>query len=181
MNGEKNRLQIKKLTFSALCLAMAMLLPLVTGHVPQIGSALSPMHIPVLLCGFICGWQWGLAVGFVSPLLRYVLFGMPYIYPTGIAMAFELAAYGVIAGVMYKLLPKRNGFIYVTLITAMVGGRVVWGAARFLLAGLGGSEFPFSAFLSGAITAAVPGIILHIVLIPVLVMALKHVGLILND
>ena len=169
--------KVYKLVCGALCLAIALVLPLLTGQIPQVGSALCPMHIPVLLSGFLCGPLWGALVGFVAPLLRYVIFGMPPIFPTGISMAFELAAYGTLAGLMYRLLPKKVHCIYISLITAMVGGRLVWGLARFILAGLTGSEFPFSLFLAGAVTEAIPGIILHILLIPVIVMALKKAKL----
>lgn len=173
---ERNR----KLTYSALYLAIALVLPFLTGQIPEIGAMLSPMHIPVLLCGFTCGWQWGMAVGLIAPLLRSLLFGMPKLYPSAIAMTFELAAYGAIAGVLYKRLPKKPWSVYATLLTAMVGGRLVWGAARYILAGLSGSEFPFSAFLVGAVLNAIPGIILHIVLIPVLVLVMEKAKLSLN-
>lgn len=173
--------QIRKLTFSALYLAISLVLPFLTGQLPEIGAMLCPMHIPVLLCGFVCGWQWGLAVGFIAPLLRSVMFGMPQMFPTGVAMAFELAAYGAFSGILYKALPKKNVYIYVSLIAAMVLGRAVWGAVRFAIAGLTASEFPFSAFLAGAITTAIPGIVLHIILIPVLVIVLKKARLVLNN
>ena len=137
-------------------------------------------HIPALLCGFVCGWPWGLAVGFIAPLLRSALFGMPTMFPAAVAMAFELAAYGAVAGLLYRVLPKRMGCIYVALIAAMVAGRLVWGAARYLLAGLEHSAFTPALFLAGAVTTALPGILLHIVLIPVLVMAMQKARLILN-
>lgn len=171
---------IQKLVSSALCLAIAMVLPLLTGQIPEIGQALSPMHIPVLLCGFVCGPMWGMAVGFVAPFLRYAVFGMPPM-PMGIAMAFELCAYGLMTGILYKLLPKKTASIYITLILSMIAGRIIWGIARFIMAGLTAGEFPFSAFIAGAVTTAIPGIILHIVLIPLLVMALKKAKLIFND
>jgi thiamine transporter ThiT len=171
----------KKLVYSALCLALCLVLPFLIGQIPQIGQMLSPMHIPVFLCGFLCGWPWGLAVGFIAPLLRSVLFHMPAMYPGAISMAFELATYGAVSGLLYHLLPKKNGYIYVALIVAMLCGRVVWGIARYIMAGLSGSSFPWSAFLAGAFTNAIPGIILHIVLIPVLVMALKRARMVIND
>ncbi len=174
--SERNR----KLTFSALYLAIALALPFITGQIPQIGAALAPMHIPVLLCGFVCGWPWGLAVGLIAPILRSVLFGMPPLYPTAIAMTFELAAYGALAGILYRSLPRRPWGVYISLLLAMLGGRLVWGAARYALAGLTGSEFPLSAFLAGAVFDAIPGIILHIVLIPVLVLALEKAKLTLD-
>ena len=169
-----------KMVYSALFLAIAMVLPFITGNIPQIGSMLSPMHIPVLLCGFVCGWQWGMAVGFIAPLLRSVLFGMPPMFPGAVSMAFELAAYGIVSGLLYSRLPKKTASIYVSLITAMICGRVVWGAARYILAGVSGGTFTFAAFIAGAVTNAVPGIILHILLIPLLVKAFERAGLSLN-
>ena len=170
-----------KLTYSAICLALALVLPFLTGQIPQIGQALSPMHIPVFLCGFLCGWPWGLAVGFIAPLLRSLLFGMPAIFPNACAMALELATYGFVSGLLYRLLPKKTGWIYGVLLISMVAGRLVWGAARYVFAGIQGSEFTFAAFLAGAVTKAVPGIILHILLVPLIVIALKRAGLIPNE
>lgn len=176
-----NRKRTLKLTYAALCLALALVLPFLTGQIPQIGQALSPMHIPVFLCGFLCGWPWGLAVGFIAPLLRSALFGMPVFFPGACAMALELAAYGFVSGILYRLLPKRTGYIYITLLVSMIAGRIVWGLARLLFAGLQGSSFTFAAFIAGAVTNAVPGIILHIILVPLIVLALKRAGLMLND
>lgn len=169
--------QIRKLTYSALCLALCMVLPFLTGQIPQVGSALSPMHIPVLLAGFLCGPWWAMAAGAVAPILRFALFGMPPLFPTGAAMCFELAAYGLISGLLYTHLPKHPRNIYVALITAMLAGRIIWGCAMVLL--LGGSEAPFTwaAFLAGAFVNAVPGIIVHILLIPLIVLALRKAGI----
>lgn len=172
---------VKKLTFAGMFLALCLLLPFLTGNDIILGNALSLMHIPVLLCGFICGWQYGLTVGFIAPFLRFAIFGMPQLIPMGISMAFELAAYGLLAGLLYKYFPKKVLYVYVTLILSMIGGRLVWGAAMFVLAGLGSSEFSFNMFLAGAFVAAVPGIILHIVLIPPYVVTMKQAKLILND
>lgn len=180
-NPNAKNLHLLRLLYSAVCLALALLLPLLTGQVQQIGNMLCLMHIPVLLCGFLCGWQWGLAVGLIAPLLRFAIFGMPPIYPIGAAMSVELAAYGALAGLLYHLLPRKKPCIYAALIAAMLGGRLAWGAARYAFAGLSGSEFPLSAFIAGAVTNALPGIALHIVLIPLLVMALEKAGLTLND
>ena len=167
-------LQTRKLTYAALFLALALVLPFLTGQIPEIGKMLSPMHIPVLLCGFLCGWPWGLAVGFIAPLLRSVLFGVPVMFPGAVAMAFELAVYGALSGLLYSILPRKTRSIYVTLIVSMIAGRVVWGVVRWILAGLSGSSFTWELFIAGAVTNAVPGIILHIVLIPVLVIVLER-------
>lgn len=164
---------VKTLVLSALFLALALVLPFLTGQIPEIGSMLCPMHIPVLLCGFFCGWPWGLAVGAIAPVLRSILFGMPTMFPTAICMSLELAAYGVVSGLLYRKLPRNKGSVYIALLTAMVAGRLVWGAARFLCAGLDVSAFGLSAFWAGAVTTAVPGILVQIILIPLLVMSLE--------
>lgn len=167
--------QVLKLTYSALFLALCMLLPMLTGQIQPLGQALSPMHIPVLLCGFVCGWPYGLAVGFIAPLLRSMIFGMPPLFPMALSMAFELAVYGLMTGILHAKLPKKVPFIYVSLLASMLAGRLVWGAARFVFAGLASSEFSFSMFLAGAFTTALPGIILHIVIIPPLVIAVQAI------
>ena len=172
MNRTKTATLLRHLVYAAVCLALCMLLPFLTGQIPQIGSALSPMHIPVLLAGFLCGPWWAMAVGFVAPMLRHVWLGMPPLI-TAIAMSFELAAYGLFSGLLYRLLPKKTVNIYVSLIGAMILGRIVWGIAMVVISGVSGSAFTWSAFIAGALLNAVPGIILHIVLIPILVMALK--------
>ncbi len=170
-----------KIVYAAVCLALAMVLPFLTGQIQQIGNALCPMHIPVFLCGFLCGWPYGALVGLVAPLLRFAVFGMPVLMPTGAAMAFELATYGLVSGLLYQKLPRRGVNVYIALVTAMLAGRAVWGVARFTLAGFRASEFPVSAFVAGAFTGAIPGIIIHIILIPVIVLALKRAGLSLNE
>ena len=166
---------VKKLILAALFLAMAQVLPFLTGQIPEVGSMLCPMHIPALLCGFFCGWPWGLMVGIVAPILRSVTFSMPPMFPVAICMAFELATYGAVSGALYQKMPKKKSSIYVALLVAMVLGRLVWGAARLVCAGLDTTAFGLSAFWAGAITTAIPGIIVQIILVPILVMSLeKH-------
>ena len=164
---------VKKLVLAALFLALALVLPFLTGQMPEVGSMLCPMHIPALLCGFFCGWPWGLAVGLIAPVLRSLMFGMPPMFPAAICMSFELATYGAISGLLYSKLPRKKTSIYISLLAAMVAGRLVWGVARFLCAGLDVTAFGLSAFWAGAITTAIPGIIVQIVLIPILVMVLE--------
>ena len=156
-----------------LFLAIGFVLPFFTGQIPEIGAMLCPMHLPVLLCGFLCGAPWGLAVGLIAPLLRSLTLGMPLLFPNAVCMALELATYGAVAGVMQALLPRKKPMIYASLLTAMLAGRLVWGAAMFFCLGLDGTRFSFSAFAAGAFTNAIPGMILQIVLIPFLVMILK--------
>lgn len=168
---------ILRMAYAAVCLALCMVLPFLTGQIPQIGSALSPMHIPVLLAGFLCGPWWAAAVGAVAPLLRFALFGMPPLFPTGTAMCFELAAYGLVSGILCRKLPKKAVNVYLALIAAMLAGRLVWGIVMVVLMGLSGSAFTWAAFMAGAFVNAVPGIIVHILLIPIIVLALRKAGL----
>ena len=178
MQTTQKNLTVRRMVAAALCLALCMVLPFLTGQIPQIGSALSPMHIPVLLAGFLCGPWWAAAVGAVAPLLRFALFGMPPIFPTGVAMCFELAGYGLVSGLLYRKLPKKAVNVYVSLLTAMLAGRVIWGIVRVLLSGVAGEPFTWAAFMAGAFVNAVPGIIVHIALIPVIVLALRKAGFI---
>ena len=164
---------VKQLVLAALFLALALVLPFLTGQIPEIGSMLCPMHIPALLCGFFCGWPWGLAVGLIAPVLRSLIFGMPPMFPVAVCMSAELATYGAMAGLLYARLPRSKSSVYISLLTAMAAGRLVWGAARFLCAGLDVSAFGLGAFWAGAVTTAIPGIVVQILLVPVLVMTLK--------
>lgn len=168
------KMSVRNLVLAALFLALALFLPFLTGQIPEIGNMISPMHIPVLLCGFVCGGPLGALVGAVAPLLRSALFGMPPMFPIAAAMAFELAAYGFLAGLLYKMLPKNTLSVYIALLLAMLGGRAVWGMAMWAITSGG---FTFEAFLSGAFIKAVPAIVLHVVLIPLLVLALRRAKL----
>lgn len=172
-----HRNQIRRLTLTAMFIALGYLLPFLTGQIPQFGTMLSPMHIPALLCGFVCGWQYGLVAGAIMPLLRSATLGMPYIFPNAVAMAFELAAYGCAAGLLYRALPKHIAFVYVTLVLSMLIGRAVWGLASAVL--MMGTEnvFTTQAFLAGAFINAWPGIILHILVIPPVVLGLRRAKL----
>lgn len=164
----------KKLVLSGMFIAIGIVLPFITGEIPEIGKMLCPMHIPVMLCGIFCGWQYGIVVGFVTPILRSILVGMPVMIPGGVSMAFELATYALVIAILYRLLPKKIYSIYIALIVSMVCGRVVWGIARLIIAGVINKPFTTGMFISGAITTAIPGIIVQLVLIPVLVILINR-------
>ncbi|MBQ4366330.1 MAG: ECF transporter S component [Clostridia bacterium] len=163
--------RLLRLTVAALMLAFCMVLPFLTGQVQQIANKVSLMHLPVLLCGYFCGPWYGLAVGIVAPLMRSFLFHMPAMFPNAIGMAFELGTYGLVTGLLYRLLPKRPGWIYVSLLAAMLLGRLVWGLSRTALAGLGGDPFTLKLFLTNGFINAVPAVALQLLAVPVLVMA----------
>lgn len=164
---------IQKTVFASLFLALAFIIPFFTGHLPQINSMLCPMHIPIFLCGFICGWHWGLLVGLAAPLLRSALFGLPVFFPTALCMAFELATYGAIAGLIYKLAPKKIPYIYLSLVASMLAGRIIRAIATAVCYGITKTEFSLWGFISGVVIYALPGIILHIVTVPLIVILAK--------
>lgn len=174
------RTQVENMVLAAMFLALGIVMPFLTGQIPAVGNRLLPMHIPVLICGFVCGWKYGLIVGFVVPVLRSIMFGMPPMFPTGAAMAFELAAYGAVTGFGYEWMSwRRSGAcdaaaVYGTLIAAMLVGRLVWGLVSIPLYGLAGNVFNISVFAAGAFLNAIPGIVLQLVIIPVIVMTLKR-------
>lgn len=170
----KNKLLIQKTALAAMFIALSFVLPFFTMQIEKIGDMLCPMHIPVILCGFICGAPWGLLVGIVSPILRSLVMTMPVMFPTAIGMAFELGTYGLMAGLLYNALPKKKQYIYVSLIGAMITGRIVWGIARIVMFGFDFTKFGWSAFWAGAVVNAIPGIIIQIVLIPVIVILIRN-------
>ena len=131
------------------------------------------MHIPVLLCGFLCGGPWGLVVGFIAPILRSIIFGMPMMFPSAVCMAFELGTYGIVSGSLHNAFNKKKWMVYPTLLVAMIAGRIVWGVVMLICMGFDTAKFGFSAFASGAVLTAIPGIIIQLILIPVIVMAIE--------
>jgi riboflavin transporter FmnP len=163
----------KKIILSGLFLALCMILPFITGQIPQVGNMLSPMHIPVLLCGFICGPLWGGIIGFIAPALRFLIFGAPPIMPIGISMMFELATYGIVAGLLYKKNRGKKIAIYFNLILAMIGGRVIWGSVMQILSMQIGFDFTWEIYAMQAFVTALPGIIVHILLIPPIIILME--------
>ena len=169
----------KNLVLPAMFLAIGLVLPFFIGQIPQIGQMLLPMHIPVMLCGLICGWQRGAVVGFVLPLLRSALFGMPAFFPNAVAMAFELLTYGLVIGLVYGLSKwKCLLSLYKALVIVMLAGRAVWGIVRWIQLGISGEAFTLQLFLAGAFTTAIPGILAQLILIPAVMLALGRTGLV---
>ncbi len=162
---------IRKLTLAAMFLAIGQVLPFITGQIPQIGAMLLPMHFPIFLSAFFCGPAYAALIGFICPLLRSILFGMPRMIPNAVAMAFELMTYGAVTGFAYQKFGKKNlTSILGSLLIGMLAGRLVWGIAEIVLLGAGG--FTAQMFLAGAFLNAIPGIIAQIILIPMIVSAL---------
>ena len=166
--------KIQKMVHASLFLALAYLLPFLTGQIPTIGAMLCPMHLPVLICGFLCGPLYGFAIGIIVPIFRSLTLGAPPLFPTAVCMTFELGTYGAVAGIMHKILPKRKSFTYVSLISAMFVGRIVWGVASFIAYGCTGQTFTLAAFFTAAIVNALPGILLQIIAVPILVNLIEN-------
>lgn len=169
----------KKMILAAMFLAIGQIMPFLTGQIPQIGQMLCPMHLPILLCGFICGWQYGGLVGLICPLLRSMIFGIPVMYPNALAMSIELAAYGFLSGFLWEHSQWQCVIaVYRCQILAMIGGRLVWGIVSSILYGLGGKSFGMQMFIAGAFINAIPGILLQLILIPALLAALNKAKLV---
>ena len=159
--------KLKRLSYSAIFLALGMVLPFLTGQIKEIGDSLLPMHLVVMLCSLICGWKYGLVVGLVLPFLRSICFGMPPLYPNAIWMSVELLTYGFATDFIYSHLKKTTPNLLLSLVVSMIFGRASWGLCKWAL--LGGQKFTFYAFLVGGFTDALPGIIIQLVLIPVII------------
>lgn len=167
----------KRITYSALLIGIGLILPRIVALIPivNINSMLSPMHIPLLLAGFILGWRSSIALGITIPLLSFILTGMPPLFPVGLSMMFELSTYGIVAYFLYQITQKN---IYVSLIGAMICGRIMMGIVNTILLGAVGIPYGFKGFLLAAFVTAIPGIILHLITIPPLVKALESAKII---
>lgn len=162
---KENRINL--IVLAAMFLSIGFILPIFTNQIKEIGDTLLPMHIPVMLCGLICGGKYGFCVGLILPLLRGVIFGMPPLYPNAIWMSIELAVYGLVIGFLYSRLNFKNvKGIYISLIISMISGRIAWGISKAILLGLGGKSFTVSMFITGGFIDAIPGIILQLIIIP---------------
>lgn len=171
-----NSQNLRKLTLAAVCTALCVVLPLAFHAIPNSGSILLPMHIPVLICGMVCGWPFGLACGLMGPVLSGILTGMPgpaYMPP----MMIECGTYGLVSGLMLKWVRTGRLYpdLYISLVTAMLAGRLVSGVAKALIFTPG---LALSAWVTSNFLTAMPGIVLQLVLLPALVSALMKARII---
>ena len=168
---------VKKSIITAVCIALCVVLPQAFHAIPNAGSIYCPMHIPVLLCGLICGWQYGLLCGIAGPLVSALITGMP---PAAVlpGMLVECAAYGALTGLMMQLVHTKKVYpdLYISLLVAMLGGRIISGIAKALIFSAG--SYSMTAWVTGSFVTSLPGIIVHLVLIPSIVYALKKAKLI---
>ncbi|SHE52168.1 ECF transporter S component [Caloramator proteoclasticus] len=167
--------KIKNLVLAALFLALGLLIPSIFHMSGLPGNVFLPMHIPVLLCGFILGEKYGALIGFVTPFLSSILTGMPPIYPVAVAMAFELATYGFISGYLYK---KIRVNLFVSLISAMLLGRIVSGAANYILLTSMGKKYVLNMFITASFVKCIWGIIIQFIVIPFVVKMIEKYNLV---
>ncbi len=171
---------IKRICICAICIALCYVLPLVL-HPFGLGQVLSPMHLPVLLCGLLCGWGYGAICGVLGPVLSNLLSGMP---PANalLSMIPELCVYGLVCGLMMKLLRSRHIYLdlYASMISAMLLGRVMGGVAKYLLylSGTTTDGISLTAWTSAYFVGTLPGIIVQLLLIPTLVFVLMKARLV---
>ena len=176
----KKMSSVKQATITALCIALCYVLPVVF-HATGLGSAFSPMHIPVLLCGLVCGSGYGIFCGIAGPVLSSVLSGMPTVTQL-IYFVPELIVYGFLTGLMMKLVRTKKlvADLYISLAVAMLGGRLVGGIAEALFYLGSGQTFTLAAVAAGYFVTTIPGIVCHLIVIPILVTTLMKARLIPN-
>lgn len=167
---------IKKTIYASLCVALGVVLPIAFHSIPNAGSIILPMHIPVLICGLICGWPFGLACGILAPLLSSLITGMPPIAYVP-SMLCELAVYGLITGLLFKFIHTKKTIAdtYISLVGAMIAGRIVYGILNALIFSVG--KYSMSIWLTSAFVTSIPGIIIQLIIIPVLIVALEKAKL----
>jgi len=170
---------IAKMIYTAFFIALGIVLPVAFHAMPNAGSVLSPMHIPILLCGLICGVPFGLACGMITPLLSSLLTGMPSVLSLP-SMLCELAAYGVVSAFLMRFVRTKNQYadIYLSLIGAMLAGRLFYGIVNALIFRAG--QYSLSIWATSAFLTGIPGMIAQLILIPMLIVALQKANLIEN-
>ena len=171
----------KKITFSGVFLALCIVLPFLTGQVPELGKVLCLMHIPVFLCGMVCGEKFGALVGGIAPILRSLLFSMPVFFPNAILMSLELLTYGLISGLVYKVLKSKTKIhmilcVIISLVISNIMGRIIYLIAFQVFLNLNFFDFGYTETFIGLFMASWPGILLQIVLIPGIVKTIELIN-----
>lgn len=166
----------KKLVYTAVCTALCVVLPMAFHAFPNGGNIFLPMHIPVLLCGLSCSWQYGLLCGILGPVLSHLLNGMP---PAAVlpSMTVECAVYGAASGILMALVHTKKPILdlYISQISAMLLGRVVAGLVKGLILAPG---TPLFAWVTTSFVTGLPGVVIQLLLLPAVVLALTKARLI---
>ena len=169
------RTKTERLTVTGMLIAVGIILPFATSHgfgLP--GNVLLPMHIPVFLCGLLCGPFFGGAAGIILPLLNCILTGMPAPYPNMPMMVCELFVYGLVSGLLFCKTPlgKKTAGVYISLVSAMICGRAVYGLVFHALLMFDGDLKAASVWT--ALVTGLPGIIIQLLLVPGVVFAVQR-------
>ena len=179
--SEKRRNAVLRLAYAGMFLALCLLLPFLTGNNRELGNILCLMHIPVFLCGLICGPIYGATIGLCAPVVRSFLFGMPPFPVVAVPMALELAVYGLLTGLLYRVFPKKTLWLYPNLVISMIVGRIFSIATKYALYALGKTEFSFLVVCKLNFITTLPGAMLQFLLIPAVMYALKAQGVLSHD
>ena len=158
----------KKLTLAAMLLALGVIIPQAFHAFPNAGNIILPMHIPVLVSGFVCGPIYGLGIGLLTPILSHLMFSMPSFYMLG-QMIIELGCYGLVTGLLNDLIKTKNKIVksYTVLVIAMIVGRIVYGLLNNFVFKAG--SYSLSIWLNAAFLTAIPGIVIQLIVIPIIV------------
>ncbi len=167
---------IRKLVFTSVCAALCLVLPMAFHGIPNAGSIFLPMHIPVLLCGLICGWPYGGVCGLIGPLISSLVTGMPPVAMLP-SMMVECCAYGFVTGMLMRYVYTKNATadLYISLLSAMAAGRVLAGFAKAWIFSPGISPF---AWVTTSLVTGIPGIVIQLILMPTIVYTLTRAKLI---
>jgi len=166
----------KKIISTAVCIAMCVVLPIALHAIPNVGSLISPMHVPVFICALVCGPFWGVVCGLVGPFLSSVITQMPPIAYLP-SMLVELAVYGFACGIIMRYIKTGRLYadIYISLGVSMVLGRIAAGLVKAFIFSAG--SYSISVWVSSYVVGTLPGIIVHLILVPAVYAALKKARL----
>ncbi len=171
--------EIVKITIATILLALGWVLPFITAQNGELGNMFNLIHIPTLITGFVLGPLYGLVIGFITPITRSLLFGMPPLYPMAFSMAFEMATYGLISGLLLYIFKKNIKTIvsiYLSLVIALICGKVVWGISRVIFGYFGANQITFKIFIIDSFVKSFPGTIIQLILIPTIYFAVKKLS-----
>ncbi len=169
---------VKRTTLCALFIAFCYVLP-IAFHAVGLGSVVAPMHIPVLLCGMICGSGYGALCGIIGPILSHLLGGMPPL-PMLVRMVPELCVYGLVGGITMKSIRtgRAAADVYISLVITMIAGRIVGGIATAIFYAVTSGVYSIALWATSYFVEGLPGIVAHLILVPVLVLTLQKARLV---
>lgn len=187
---KKTRLQsfntLNTVTTAMLC-AVAVILASSMHAFMEMGVAnlFSPMHFPILLVGILCGPIYGVIGGAITPIINYLTSGGTFNVQRMVPMMVELAAYGLMTGLLRKVFLKNHVtskfFATIVLVIAMVVGRALHAIVKTFIVSNGQTFFAalWTYFLAD-FTGTWAGIITQLILIPAILYALLRGGILIK-